>query len=719
MAEEIVKTIENVDKLFSEIVVNGQSHKSQRYVSSQSSSASGARANRAVSGETVQGEDVHGVDLNRTLHNFSDPRIDFALETETAERKLSDNILQSNIDAEEQARTQADTQLQNSLNNEIIARGDADASLQADISAEATARQNADNSLQADLTAETNARTSADTAVQQALDLINSKIPAQASAQNQLADKSFVNSSIATNTATFLGTYTSMAQIEAIPNPTNNDYVSLEETDQLGNTSYSRYKYSAETESWLFEYAINNSGFTAEQWETINSGLTASSVTDAINALDVAQAGGNGKYIKAISETDGKISATEGTIDSTVTAGSSNPVSSDAVATAIADEASARSIAIGAEATERNNAIANAVGALDVAQAGGNGKYIKAISETDGKINATEGTIDSAVTAGSDNPVTGDAVATAVADEASARATAVSNEATARATAITNAINALDATSVGGSGKYIESISQTNGVISAVEKTMPSAVTVVNTVQTGNMSAVTSNAVALAIAGISITNADTVDGFHASQSNSASTCVVRDINGQIFTGNVIGAFFNSNIPNENPASYSNPAIMFTSDDKWIRRADPSLISVGYATSAGSATSAGYATSAGSATSATNASYATSAGSAGSSNCLSFVGFGNGCLTAYQTDGNFAGRTGWATYIVGNHGDGATYFHQILALPFWDSPQYQRRTDAGDQGWHNFLTDENWTAYPAYKIRVGAPSTPADGDIWIG
>lgn len=50
----------------------------------------------------------------------------------------------------------------------------------------------------------------------------------------------------------------------------------------------------------------------------------------------------------------------------------------------------------------------------------------------------------------------------------------VNNEAIARDTAITNAINALDASEVGGSGKYIESVSQTNGVISATEKSFGS-----------------------------------------------------------------------------------------------------------------------------------------------------------------------------------------------------------------------------------------------------
>lgn len=42
------------------------------------------------------------------------------------------------------------------------------------------------------------------------------------------------------------------------------------------------------------------------------------SITNAINGLDVASAGGAGKFIKAISQTDGKISATEGTLSMTL-----------------------------------------------------------------------------------------------------------------------------------------------------------------------------------------------------------------------------------------------------------------------------------------------------------------------------------------------------------------------------------------------------------------
>lgn len=113
---------------------------------------------------------------------------------------------------------------------------------------------------------------------------INDKIPSQASSSNQLADKNFVNSSIATNTANFIGTFNSVAELEAYSGTlTNNDYAFVQTTDTAGNTLYDRYKWNGS--AWLFEYELNNSSFTAEQWATINSGATSSDVALAQSAL--------------------------------------------------------------------------------------------------------------------------------------------------------------------------------------------------------------------------------------------------------------------------------------------------------------------------------------------------------------------------------------------------------------------------------------------------
>lgn len=99
-------------------------------------------------------------------------------------------------------------------------------------------------------------------------------IPSQASTENQLADKDFVNSSIATATAEFVGTFNSIEDLEAIIVVNDNDYGFVAEVDEAGNTVYNRYKYNG-GEGWLFEYALNNSSFTAEQWAAIQSGITA------------------------------------------------------------------------------------------------------------------------------------------------------------------------------------------------------------------------------------------------------------------------------------------------------------------------------------------------------------------------------------------------------------------------------------------------------------
>jgi len=111
---------------------------------------------------------------------------------------------------------------------------------------------------------------------------IEAKIPVQATSSNQLADKEFVNSSIATNTGNFIGTFNSIAERDAYQGTlTNNDYCFVIETDQVGNTVYNRYKWSTATTpaAWQFEYALNNSSFTADQWAAINSNITAAGTT--------------------------------------------------------------------------------------------------------------------------------------------------------------------------------------------------------------------------------------------------------------------------------------------------------------------------------------------------------------------------------------------------------------------------------------------------------
>lgn len=117
----------------------------------------------------------------------------------------------------------------------------------------------------------------------EAIENIQSLISAQASPTNPVMDKDFINSTVGTNTAIFRGTYNSLAELQA-QTATNNDYGFVITTDSAGNTLYNRYKYNGT--SWIFEYSLNNSSFTAAQWASIQSGITQALVTK-LNNIEV------------------------------------------------------------------------------------------------------------------------------------------------------------------------------------------------------------------------------------------------------------------------------------------------------------------------------------------------------------------------------------------------------------------------------------------------
>ena len=111
-------------------------------------------------------------------------------------------------------------------------------------------------------------------------------IPAAASCTNQLADKNWVNSSISTNTANFMGTYTDVACLPTT-GVTNNDYAFVTCCDSCtGTITYDRYKWTSSDCQWHCEYSLNTSGFTADQLEAINSGITCTLVGKITDVRD-------------------------------------------------------------------------------------------------------------------------------------------------------------------------------------------------------------------------------------------------------------------------------------------------------------------------------------------------------------------------------------------------------------------------------------------------
>lgn len=176
-----------------------------------------------------------------------------------------------------------DSNLTERLNNEAQAREDADI-------AEANKRLEEDTKLNNRVDKEITDRTNADSALSNrittnlnSINTINSKIPSQASSTNQLADKEFVNSSIANNAATFQGTFESVNDLPTT-NVKNNDYAFIVSVTPEGNPEYKRYKYNGT--QWIEEFTLNNSSFTANQWAAINSGITDNWINDTNEKLE-------------------------------------------------------------------------------------------------------------------------------------------------------------------------------------------------------------------------------------------------------------------------------------------------------------------------------------------------------------------------------------------------------------------------------------------------
>lgn len=112
--------------------------------------------------------------------------------------------------------------------------------------------------------------------VQGQIDAIDGLIPAQASTDNKLADKNFVNSSISTNTAYFIGTFESVAELEAyLGTVTNNDYAFVRNSVITNNgndwATFSELDAYSKTLLTNFDYAwvVNGSKFDLYRFDII------------------------------------------------------------------------------------------------------------------------------------------------------------------------------------------------------------------------------------------------------------------------------------------------------------------------------------------------------------------------------------------------------------------------------------------------------------------
>lgn len=133
-------------------------------------------------------------------------------------------------------------------------------------------------------------------------------LPNDVSKENKLTTENFVNSSIATNTAYFRGTFESVEALEAYEGEkTNNDYAFVRTANEFGAISFNRYKYNSQSESWEYEYTLNNSSFTSAQWEAINSGITAELVAKIGDGSAIVPSITEAEYEEIPNKKDGQI----------------------------------------------------------------------------------------------------------------------------------------------------------------------------------------------------------------------------------------------------------------------------------------------------------------------------------------------------------------------------------------------------------------------------
>lgn len=179
------------------------------------------------------------------------------------------------------------------------------------------------------------------------IEKIEKVVPTQASENNTLADKAFVNSSIQTATASFRGVFDTWADVpdqvtEGWPNgyveshgdftPNNNDYIIIRDASgwstpynpspDVGKTfpgtwrfKYANVSWAGNGKSgWFPEYQLNDTVFTSTQLAALNSGIAASMIPEGttganplVNKTQLDEAAGG--LQEAVEELDKKVDA--------------------------------------------------------------------------------------------------------------------------------------------------------------------------------------------------------------------------------------------------------------------------------------------------------------------------------------------------------------------------------------------------------------------------
>jgi hypothetical protein len=181
---------------------------------------------------------------------------------------------------------------------------------------------------------------------------------------------------------------------------------------------------------------------------------------NTIDSLDVEEVGGAGKYISAISETDGKISATVTDMDTAPTSTSTNAVTSGGVYTAINDAVNALDATVSDNSTNVSVSVTETNGKLTsitVTDTAATSDHVHGNITNDGKVGSDANKVLVTTTGG-----------TVTAGNIDGTYNASTNKIATQST-VTNAINALDVSNISGFGadQTLATLTETDGKIAA------------------------------------------------------------------------------------------------------------------------------------------------------------------------------------------------------------------------------------------------------------
>ena len=160
---------------------------------------------------------------------------------------------------------------------------------------------------------------------------IKVKIPAEASSQNQLADKAYVDSAVSVSEARFISPIHEKFEDLPLVGINNNDYtfvvtrdVNEFQADGIHKQviKYTKYIWDDNIQTankWRAEYELYNNWFTPNQWSAINSGIESSDIAKIDAAYSAIHSHDNKSILDGISAADitnwnTKISANDATI---------------------------------------------------------------------------------------------------------------------------------------------------------------------------------------------------------------------------------------------------------------------------------------------------------------------------------------------------------------------------------------------------------------------